>query len=253
MSGSITDVPGIEVGHAQHPSRQDRAARSSFARAGAVPGVDAQRRRPGTRETDCLRPENVVPCVHAVVPYRRQRLRPGQRRGDHALPRGAADRLQRRGHGGAHRGRSCHSTTLRSPVPPRARTPSWATAPAGKPAHPRHGRATSGQAAGAAIGRLAGNAHGMVKGGLGTASIRVGDLVVGAIVAVNCNGDVSDPATGEVLAGTLTGRPQPGGRCHAPDHWRASRATRKGFPPIRPSAWWPPTRSSPRPWPPGSR
>ena len=61
-----------------------------------------------------------------------------------------------------------------------------------------------GAGTGAAIGRLIGNARGMVKGGLGTASIRVGDLVVGAIVAVNCNGDVTDPVTGEVLAGTLT-------------------------------------------------
>jgi L-aminopeptidase/D-esterase-like protein len=61
-----------------------------------------------------------------------------------------------------------------------------------------------GAGTGAAIGRLAGNSKGMVKGGLGTASIKVGDLVVGAIVVVNCNGDVTDPATGEVLAGTLT-------------------------------------------------
>ena len=61
-----------------------------------------------------------------------------------------------------------------------------------------------GAGTGAAVGRLSGNSKGMVKGGLGTASVRVGELVVGAIVAVNCNGDVSDPATGETLAGTLT-------------------------------------------------
>jgi L-aminopeptidase/D-esterase-like protein len=47
----------------------------------------------------------------------------------------------------------------------------------------------------------------MMKGGLGTASMRVGELIVGAIVAVNCNGDVLDAETGQVLAGTLaTGR-----------------------------------------------
>jgi L-aminopeptidase/D-esterase-like protein len=61
-----------------------------------------------------------------------------------------------------------------------------------------------GAGTGAAIGRLEGNFKGMVKGGLGTASIRAGDLIVGAIVAVNCNGDVTDPQTGEILAGTLT-------------------------------------------------
>jgi L-aminopeptidase/D-esterase-like protein len=43
-----------------------------------------------------------------------------------------------------------------------------------------------------------------MKTGLGTASCRTGDLIVGAIVAVNCWGDVVDPATGEILAGTLT-------------------------------------------------
>jgi L-aminopeptidase/D-esterase-like protein len=61
-----------------------------------------------------------------------------------------------------------------------------------------------GAGTGATIGRLAGNSRGMMKGGLGTASVCAGDLVVGAIVAVNCNGDVSDPSTGEILAGTLT-------------------------------------------------
>jgi len=61
-----------------------------------------------------------------------------------------------------------------------------------------------GAGVGASIGRLAGNRRGMVKGGIGTSSVRVGALVVAAIVAVNCNGDVTDPATGEVLAGTLT-------------------------------------------------
>jgi L-aminopeptidase/D-esterase-like protein len=44
----------------------------------------------------------------------------------------------------------------------------------------------------------------MMKGGLGTASRRVGDLVVGALAVVNCYGDVRDPATGEVLAGVLS-------------------------------------------------
>jgi L-aminopeptidase/D-esterase-like protein len=60
-----------------------------------------------------------------------------------------------------------------------------------------------GAGTGAAIGRLEGNARGMVKGGLGVASFSIGKLVVGAIVAVNCNGDVMDPETGETLAGTL--------------------------------------------------
>jgi L-aminopeptidase/D-esterase-like protein len=45
-----------------------------------------------------------------------------------------------------------------------------------------------------------------MKGGLGTASVHIGnsDVVVGAIVAVNAMGDVIDRRTGQVLAGART-------------------------------------------------
>jgi len=43
----------------------------------------------------------------------------------------------------------------------------------------------------------------MMKGGLGTSSVSAGKLIVGALVVVNCLGNVIDPATGEVLAGLL--------------------------------------------------
>jgi L-aminopeptidase/D-esterase-like protein len=42
-----------------------------------------------------------------------------------------------------------------------------------------------------------------MKGGLGTASASSGNLVVGALVVVNCWGNVKDPVTGEHLGGTL--------------------------------------------------
>lgn len=40
-----------------------------------------------------------------------------------------------------------------------------------------------------------------MKGGLGSASVQVGDLVVGAIVAVNAVGDIFDPLTNTKIAG----------------------------------------------------
>jgi L-aminopeptidase/D-esterase-like protein len=61
----------------------------------------------------------------------------------------------------------------------------------------------AGAGCGATVGKVGGPAT-MMKGGLGTASWGQGDLVVGAIVAVNCLGDVLDPVTGRILAGTLT-------------------------------------------------
>jgi L-aminopeptidase/D-esterase-like protein len=44
-----------------------------------------------------------------------------------------------------------------------------------------------------------------MKGGLGSASIKLpGGLVIGALAAVNCVGDVVDPDTGQLLAGART-------------------------------------------------
>jgi L-aminopeptidase/D-esterase-like protein len=61
-----------------------------------------------------------------------------------------------------------------------------------------------GAGAGATVGKFFGLQSAM-KGGLGTASIRLGGgLVVAAIVAVNAVGDVIDARSGKILAGALT-------------------------------------------------
>src|SRR2546430_9272037 len=41
-----------------------------------------------------------------------------------------------------------------------------------------------------------------MRGGIGSASVRLGEIVVGALVAVNAVGDVRDPETGALVAGT---------------------------------------------------
>ena len=202
MSGSITDVPGIEVGHAQHPSGLTGCT-VVLCRAGAVPGVSASGGAPGTRETDCLRPENVVPAVHAVfltggsafgldcaggIMRFLEELKIGINVGPTVVPIVPGAVLN-------------DLPFTRAAARPDAEMGYRACSAARSP-EARQGNVGAGT--GAAIGRLAGNTLGMMKGGLGTASIRVGRLVVGAIVAVNCNGDVTDPATGELLAGTLT-------------------------------------------------
>ena len=66
-AGSITDVPGIEVGHAQ-----DDAALTGctvlLCRKGAVAGVDVRGSAPGTRaKRICSIPINLVEKVHAVL------------------------------------------------------------------------------------------------------------------------------------------------------------------------------------------
>ncbi len=60
-----------------------------------------------------------------------------------------------------------------------------------------------GAGTGASIGKFMGLDRAM-KGGLGTYAVQTGDLKVGAIVAVNCLGDVYDADNGKPLAGLLT-------------------------------------------------
>jgi L-aminopeptidase/D-esterase-like protein len=60
---------------------------------------------------------------------------------------------------------------------------------------------TVGAGTGATVGKILGPAAQM-KGGVGTAVIELGQgLLVGALIAVNCWGDVIDPTTGHILAG----------------------------------------------------
>lgn len=201
MGGSITDVPGIEVGHAQHPSGSTGCT-VVLCRAGAVPGVDSRGGAPGTRETDSLRPENLIPVIHGVfltggsafgldvaagIMRYLEENKVGFDVGPTVVPIVAGAVLNDLGFTGgkarpdADMGyRACGDARI---------------------TEKRQGNVGAGT--GAAIGRLYGNSRGSVKGGLGTASARVGDLVVGAIVAVNCNGDVCDPSSGEILAGSM--------------------------------------------------
>ncbi len=60
-----------------------------------------------------------------------------------------------------------------------------------------------GAGAGALVGKLFGISRAM-KGGIGSASITLEGVTVGAIVAVNALGDVIDPATGATIAGART-------------------------------------------------
>lgn len=202
MSGSITDVPGIEVGHAQDPEA-GTGCTVVLCRQGAVPGVDSRGGAPATRETDCLRPENMVPAVHAVF------LTGGSAYGLDCAG-GVMRFLEERRIGfdigvavvPIVAGAALNDLAFAAPKRRPDAAMGYEACANASSGESRQGNVGAGT--GACIGRFAGNARGMVKGGLGTASTRVGKLIVGAIVAVNCNGDVIDPDTAETLAGTLT-------------------------------------------------
>jgi L-aminopeptidase/D-esterase-like protein len=206
-AGAITDVAGLSVGHFTD-SRRPTGCSVLLCPQGAVCGVDVRGAAPGTRETDLLRPDNLVEQVHALL------LTGGSAFGLDAAG-GVMRWLEERGHGLA-------VGTARVPIVPAAvlfdlwigdplirpdAAAGYAACQAASTAPPAQGSVGAG--AGASVGKLFGIDRGM-KGGIGTASLRAGAVTVGALVAVNATGDVVDPVDGRVIAGTrgADGRPR---------------------------------------------
>ena len=66
-----------------------------------------------------------------------------------------------------------------------------------------------GAGAGATVGKMhRGRGLGGMKGGLGTASLTLGDVVIGALAVVNAAGDVLDWRSGRIVAGRAARRRQ---------------------------------------------
>lgn len=224
--GSITDVAGIRVGH-HHRIDADVTLGSGWACGstvvlapeGTVGAVDCRGGAPGSRETDLLDPSNsvrhvdavvltggsayglaaadgvmtwleqqgrgvsmdggVVPIVPAAVifdlPVGGWGCRPNAEFG-YAAAQSAGAAVGERGHGGMVRGERSD----------------WGGMVRGE-------RSDGGMAVAVGnVGAGAGARAGVLKGGLGTASVTLPDIgvTVGAVVAVNSGGNVIDPATG---------------------------------------------------------
>jgi L-aminopeptidase/D-esterase-like protein len=199
--GSITDVAGIEVGHFTD-TRRPTGCTVVLAQDGAVAGVDVRGAAPGTRETDLLSPVNLVDRVHAVM------LAGGSAWGLDAAS-GAMRWLEERGVGFDVR-------VGRLPIVPAAvlfdlllgdarirpdAAAGYAACEAASARRPSEGNVGAGT--GAAVGKIFGIDRAM-KGGIGTASLTVNGVTVGALVACNALGDVLDPDTAQVVAGART-------------------------------------------------
>lgn len=195
----ITDVSGLRVGHVTDAVGLtgvtvvlcDRPAVAGVARRGGAGDVVG---------LDYLDPHHIVPTVNGVV------LGGGSRFGEEAIY-GVLRWLEERGVG-------FPAGSLVVPhVPgaflfdlgvgdPRAR-------PTREMGHQAAARAAPGPveegSVGAGTGATVGKLHRMacaMRGGIGTAGVRLGRVVVGALVAVNAVGDVRDPDTGALVAGT---------------------------------------------------
>jgi L-aminopeptidase/D-esterase-like protein len=198
---SLTDVRGLSVGH-HTDARRPTGCTVVLTPQGAVAGVDVRGAAPGTRETELLSPLNAVEAVHALM------LAGGSAFGLDAAG-GVMRWLDERGHGvlvGAARVPIVPAAILfdlwlgDATIRPDAAS-GYAACEAASDAPVAQGNVGAGT--GCTVGKLFGIECAM-RGGLGSASITVGGITVGALVAVNAIGDVLDPATGRVIAGART-------------------------------------------------
>jgi L-aminopeptidase/D-esterase-like protein len=203
----ITDVEGIRVGH-----WTDREGLTGCTVVLCPPGtagsVDVKGGAPGTRETDALRPGTLTPEVHAVL------LTGGSAFGL-AAAGGVMSWLEERGVG-------FETAVARVPIVPAAvlfdlglgdpaarpgPDAGWAACEAAAVDAVAEGSVGAGT--GATVAKDPDPAAGW-KGGVGTASLEEGDVVVGALAAVNALGAITED-DGTPIASNRHADPQIGG------------------------------------------
>lgn len=197
VPGGITAVHGIEVGQAENLAALTGCT-VVLCREGAVVGADVRGFAPGTRETDLCRPGTLVKKAHAIL------LAGGSAFGLDAAA-GIMQYLWEAGIG-------FETGVARVPIVPGAvlfdlalGQVAWPDAAMGYVAcrsasNGSVDQGCVGAGTGATVGKLLGLTQ-ATKSGIGTASLAVDGVTVGAIVAVNAVGDIVDPTTGTIVAG----------------------------------------------------
>ena len=209
-NNSLTSLQGILVGH-YSDDRRPTGCTVVLCPEGAVAGVDVRGAAPGTRDTDALSPSNTVQEVHGVL------LTGGSAYGLDAAG-GVMRWLEERGHG-FQVGPAIvpivpaavifdlwvddfSKTRPVSTQNPRIRPDAQAGYLACQAANSEPvQQGNVGAGAGATLGKLNGPDCAM-KGGIGSASLCVHGVTVAALVVCNALGDVVDPQTGKLLAGS---------------------------------------------------
>jgi L-aminopeptidase/D-esterase-like protein len=200
--GSLTDVGGIKVGHFTDTRRPTGCTAILFDSAAAA-GVDYNGSAPGESQVVLLQPVSPVERIHAIF------LTGG---GVLAIPAaGGVLRFCEERKVGFDWG----TPNLRIPIvvsaviddlavgDPRIRPDSEAAYKACVAASTGPvAEGNVGAGAGATVGKMhRGRGLGGMKGGLGTASLKLGDVVIGALAVVNAAGDVLDWRKGTIVAG----------------------------------------------------
>ncbi|MDR5588402.1 P1 family peptidase [Clostridium aquiflavi] len=193
------DIDGIKIGHAEN-KEGGTGCSVVICKNGATGGVDVRGGSPGTRETDLLNPMEMVDKIHAVV------LSGGSAFGLDASS-GVMDYLENKNIG-------FDVTVAKVPIVcqavlfdlafgnPKVRPDKFMGIKACLNSEEYYDdiNGNIGAGFGATVGKFLGPDFSM-KGGLGTYAIKVGDLEVGAMVAVNCLGDVVDPQNLNIISG----------------------------------------------------
>jgi L-aminopeptidase/D-esterase-like protein len=202
----ITDVPGIRVGHATDATALTGISVVLCDRP-AVAGVELRGGANDVLGLDYLDARHIVPTINGIV------LGGGSRFGGESVW-GVLRWLEERGIGyraGAHvvphvPGAFLFDLSVGDSRVRPTREMGYAAAAAATAGPVAEGNVGAGT--GASVGKLYHLPRAM-RGGIGTASVRLGAVTVGALVAVNAVGDVRDPDTGQLIAGT---RDAPDGR-----------------------------------------
>jgi L-aminopeptidase/D-esterase-like protein len=180
----ITDIAGLSVGHATDEQVRSGVTAVVCGAAWAA-GVDIRGGGPGGRETDALSPENLVGRAHAVV------LAGGSVFGLAAAD-GVAAALSARGVGLQLRPGSPHIPIVPSAVLHdlgNGGDKHWGLAPPYRDLGLHALDAAAADFALGSVGAGRGAMAGLVKGGIGSASLDLGEgLIVGALVALNSVG-----------------------------------------------------------------
>ena len=197
----IRDVKGLRIGNAQNEEARTGVTVLLFEN-GARVGVDVSGGGPASRETHLADPTTADNPVNAIV------LSGGSAYGL-AAGDGVMQYLEEHGIG-YNTGFAlvplvCQSCIYdlgigRADVRPDRKMGYAACCDAENP-NPRSGKVGAG--CGATVGKLCGGER-CSDAGLGVYAVKLGDLVMAAVVAVNALGDVSNPNTGEKLAGLRT-------------------------------------------------
>ena len=196
----FSEIEGIKVGHAQDLEAVTGCT-VIISEKGATVGVDVRGGSPGTRETDLLNPVNLMQNAHAIL------LAGGSAFGLDAAA-GVMQYLEENRIG-------FDVQVTRVPIVCGAvlfdlTIGDYKVRPDKEMGYQACLNASSvecrqgciGAGTGATVGKILGMPQAM-KSGLGYFALQVDALKVGALVAVNCLGDVVDPLIGKKLAGPL--------------------------------------------------